>query len=155
MSKILNFGVGAAMAALTTSFGLASAYAYTPPALGSPQQNFGLVPTGPGLKIQDTVAVSGVTITSLLSTTGNAVYDIQATAGAQEFVHFYSGTTAAPTCSLTTVSALVVIPSGVSRTILNDQYGVGPFTGYCVTSAIADGDHTTLTAATHLDVYYH
>jgi hypothetical protein len=158
MTKILNFGKGVAVAALTVGLGTANAYAYTPPSLGSPQQNMGLEPAGSGLSVTHNVSTTSVMSVLVKSSTGT-VFDVEGFVPSTSpvWLHLYAGVTAAPTCSLTTVSALVELPaSATTRVILNDQYGVGfaGGVGFCATGLAANGDTTALLAGDDVDVYY-
>lgn len=154
MKKVLKFGATAAALAITCGGAVAA-----PVSLGSPQQNFGLVPAGPGFS-DDHYASTTTTNSHLVAAKAHTLFGVQAnnTNATLEYLHFYNGS-AAPTCSATTNLELsITIPtSAITYFPINGGYFGEAFPlgiGYCLTTGGADGNTTTGTAGVYVDTIY-
>jgi len=156
MKKILKFGVAATALAVTCAGSAMAA----PPVLGSPQQNFGIVPAGQGM-LDDHYASTTTTNSHLVGAAGQrTLFGVQVnnTVATLEYLHFYNGT-AAPTCSATTNLELsITIPTStityfpINNGDFGEKFPLGM--GYCLTHGGADGDTSTAVAGVYVDVFY-
>lgn len=156
IKKFLRSGLTAAV----MFFGCTgAAFAYTPPTLGSPQQNFGIQAVGPGLT--DSHLTSAVSTNStLVSTAQHTLFGfvVNNTTSTAYYLHFYNAAVA-PTCSATTgiqftykipVSTTTVV--AVNQGMFGESFPLG--LGFCLTGAGADGDTTNAATGVILDVLY-
>lgn len=130
-----------------------------PPALGSPQQNFGILPTGPGLT--DSHLTSAASNNSTLVAAGQHTlfgFSVNNTTSTAYYLHFYNSATA-PTCTATTnIQYTYKIPVSTTTVVAvnTGAYGESFAAGlsFCLTGAAADGDNTNAATGVILDVLY-
>jgi len=156
MKNFLKTTVAGAILALAMG---CAAFAYNPPALGSPQQNFGIQAVGPGLT--DNHLTSAASTNSTLVAAGQHTmfgFVVNNTTATAYYLHFYNSATA-PTCTATTniqftykipVSTTTVV--AVNQGMFGESFPAG--LSYCLTGAAADGDNSNAATGVILDVLY-